>query len=329
VEEALLSEFQRSLVAERGLSRYTVRNYGSDLTGFLNYLGTRGLSAERADRAAIRGFLAQQQARGIARGSLARQASAIRALYRYLAQRGGANLPGAISIPKRERRLPTYLSVDEASRLVETTASREGQPLQQALALRDRALVELLYAAGVRVSEIANLDVGHVELARRRLRVYGKGNKERIALFGAPAEEALQAYLELGRPHLLQNHYTEASSVSWSAAQAGRQAMPTGRQALFVNARGGRLTARSVQRMLSRRGWAAGLTQRVHPHLLRHSFATHLLDGGADLRVVQELLGHASLATTQIYTHVSQAQSQSAYLAEHPTAHPADEPSEG
>jgi len=298
-DTALLESLRRTLKAERDLADNTLRNYVSDLTAFLTYLRSRGLEPDTADKTAVRGFLGQQLERGIARGSLARQASAIRALHRYQAQHGVARGREPISIPKRERRLPTYLSTAEAERLMETRTSTEAGPKQQALSLRDRALAELLYAAGLRVSEAASLDVGQIELAGRRLRVRGKGNKERIALFGEPAEAAIRVYLEEGRPELLGEHRS---------------------QALFLNAAGGRLTPRSIQRGLSRRGIAAGIVQAVHPHLLRHSFATHLLDGGADLRVVQDLLGHASLATTQIYTHVSQAQSQTAYLTVHPRA---------
>ncbi len=297
-DAALLESFRRTLEAERGLSKYTLRNYVSDLAAFLAYLRRRGLDLETADKTAVRGFLGQQQEHGIARGSLARQASAIRVFYRHRALHDEKTL-GPISIPKRERRLPTYLTTAEAERLMVTRTSTESGPRQQALSLRDRAIAELLYAAGPRVSEAARLDLGHVEVAGRRLRVHGKGNKERIALFGEPAEAALRAYLEEGRPVLLGAKHS---------------------QALFLNARGDRLTARSMQRSLSDRGIAAGIVQAVHPHLLRHSFATHLLDGGADLRVVQDLLGHASLATTQIYTHVSQGQSQTAYLRVHPRA---------
>jgi integrase/recombinase XerC len=211
--------------------------------------------------------------------------------------------PKQITIPKRERRLPTYLRNDEAEQLIQAQTSTESREEQRALALRDRAIVELLYGAGLRVSEAAGIEVSQLELGNKRVRVRGKGNKERIALFGEPAQHALRDYLGRARPLLVRDGSAPA---------------------LFVNAKGGRLTARSMQRLLSNRGIAAGIAQKVHPHLLRHTFATHLLDGGADLRVVQELLGHASLATTQIYTHVSQGQSQKAYLATHPRSKAGD-----
>lgn len=313
-DAGLLDHFERTYKAERGLSPYTLRNYLSDLAGFLIHLRKLGLSPSSTDtaqiRASIRRYLGEQQAIGISRGSLARKASAIRAFYRYRKQQGVDTdpkkllEPKQISIPKRERRLPTYLRLDEAERLIDARASTEAYPLQQALALRDLAIVELLYGAGLRVSEATGIELGHLELGNRRVRVRGKGNKERIALFGGPAQAALQAYLENGRPALV-------GAIHES---------PLRSQRLLLNAKGGPLTVRSIQRMLKQRGIAGGITQKVHPHLLRHSYATHLLDGGADLRVVQELLGHASLATTQIYTHVSQGQSQSAYLQVHPRA---------
>jgi integrase/recombinase XerC len=301
----LLNQFKLAYVAERSLSEYTLRNYVQDLTGFLSYLRKIGLEPETADRAAVRGYLAEQQQNGIVRGSLARKASAIRALYRYRKERGLTTSqdarrlsdPKQITIPKRERRLPRYLRNDEAEQLIQAQTSTESREEQRALALRDRAIVELLYGAGLRVSEAAGIEVSQLELGNKRVRVRGKGNKERIALFGEPAQHALRDYLGRARPLLVRDGSAPA---------------------LFVNAKGGRLTARSMQRLLSNRGIAAGIAQKVHPHLLRHTFATHLLDGVADLRVVQELLGHASLATTQIYTHVSQGQSQKAYLATHP-----------
>jgi site-specific recombinase XerD len=192
-----------------------------------------------------------------------------------------------------EKRLPSFLSPQEAKALV------EGPDLSDPSGLRDRAILELVYAAGLRVSEVTGLDVGHISLPEREIRVFGKGRKERIALMGKPAQQALQSYLTGGRLHLCGTGATNA---------------------LFLNRRGQRLSQRSVQALVKRYSTALGLPPSTHTHTLRHSFATHLLDGGADLRVVQELLGHASLSTTQVYTHVTQAQARKVYLAAHPLA---------
>jgi integrase/recombinase XerC len=198
------------------------------------------------------------------------------------------------------------LSVDDAARLVEAPArgparTRRGinEPLAEALARRDAALLELLYATGMRISEAASLTLDRLDLGRRRLRVVGKGSKERELLFGQPAQAAVRGYLASGRPRL---------------AAAGSSPTP----ALFLNARGGGLTARGARMIVDRWVDATGVSPRTSPHTLRHSFATHLLEGGADLRSVQELLGHANLATTQVYTHLSDAALRSAYRSAHP-----------
>jgi len=198
-----------------------------------------------------------------------------------------------VSSPKLEKRLPSFLSSDEVAQLLETpdTTTPQGQ--------RDRAMLEFLYASGLRVSEIVGLDLVSVNIEAREIRVWGKGAKERMVLIGKPAASALDMYLHEGRRQLLGNSRTEA---------------------LFINRYGKRLSKRSLQKAISRYALEAGLDKRVFPHMVRHSFATHLLDGGADLRVVQELLGHANLSTTQIYTHVTQSQARKVYLAAHPRA---------
>jgi site-specific recombinase XerD len=201
--------------------------------------------------------------------------------------------------PKGKRRLPEVLAVPEAQALVNPPMEDDRSPLRAAQDLRDRAILEVLYAGGLRVSELVGLDLADYDARRGELRVLGKGNKERVALLGQPARRALAAYLEAGRPQL---------------------GKPTAARALFLNRFGGRLTARSVQTLLRQYTLRAGLDKRVTPHVLRHTFATHLLDGGADLRVVQELLGHAQLGTTQIYTHVSRSQVRAVYLKAHPLA---------
>jgi integrase/recombinase XerC len=197
--------------------------------------------------------------------------------------------------------LPTFLTIEEMVRLLEAPdlSTPEGQ--------RDRALLELLYASGLRLSELVQLDLGQVNLDTREIRVWGKGAKERVVLMGKPAAEALTTYLSQGRPGLL-----------------GKKKSP----ALFLNRYGGRLTERRVQQVLDKYASKAGIVKKVHPHMLRHTFATHLLDGGADLRVVQELLGHARLSSTEIYTHVTHSQARKVYLSAHPMAKEASNESE-
>jgi len=202
------------------------------------------------------------------------------------------------SSPKLDRRLPSFLTLEEVERLLNApdTSTPQGQ--------RDRALLELLYASGLRVSELANLTLGQINLDTNEIRVWGKGSKERVVLIGEPAAEALRNYLEQNRPKLQGEKRSDA---------------------LFLNRYGQRLVERRVQRILQQYANIAGLKKRVHPHMLRHTFATHLLDGGADLRVVQELLGHARLSSTQIYTHVTKSQARKVYLSAHPMAKKEDD----
>jgi integrase/recombinase XerC len=281
---------------ERNASPYTVRNYTTDLMSFFDFLRGKGLgSLKEVDRNVLRDYLSHLMEQGLVKGSIARKLSAIRSFYRYLEREEilTANPVQKTSSPKLDRRLPSFLTTDEIIRLLETPdiSTPQGQ--------RDRAWLELLYAAGLRVSELVKLDVGQVNLDDREIRVWGKGSKERMVLMGEPAANALIAYLNQGRPELL-----------------GKK----GTGALFLNRYGGRLTERSVQSILQGYADIAAIGKRVHPHMLRHTFATHLLDGGADLRVVQELLGHASLSSTQIYTHVSKSQAKKVYLSAHPMA---------
>jgi integrase/recombinase XerC len=231
----------------------------------------------------------------VVKPSIARKLSAIRSFYRYLSREGilPANPLEKASSPKLDKRLPSFLTVEETVRLLEAPdlSTPPGQ--------RDRALLELLYAAGIRVSELVNLNLEQVNLDASEIRVWGKGSKERVVLIGEPAAQALNTYLSQGRPELLSKKISRA---------------------LFLNRYGERLPARRVQKILARYASLAGIDKRVHPHILRHTFATHLLDGGADLRVVQELLGHAQLSSTQVYTHVSQSQARKIYLSSHPMA---------
>jgi site-specific recombinase XerD len=308
-----LERFLRSLAA-RDVSPHTQRSYAATIDSYLSWLGGRGVDWRTPARGELRAYLASLTT-GHARSSVAQRLAAIRTFHRWAARAGlAAGDPwGAIATPRLPRRLPRVLEVDQVERLLavideELAAVPADGPrgeLGIALALRDRALVEVAYAAGLRVSELAAAELGSLDLARGGIRVLGKGRKEREGLLGRPAVAALRAYLEDGRPVLLDQR---GSSDGPAPAT------------IFLNHRGGPLGVRGLRYRLDRLRRRAGLPDGVSPHTLRHSFATHLLDGGADLRVVQELLGHESLATTQTYTHVSPVRLRSAYLGAHPRA---------
>ncbi len=292
-----LAGFLRYLDAERSASPYTLDNYGREVGEFLGFLVRQGVQhCEEVERDTLRSYLAWLASRGYARGSMARRVAEVRSFGRYLQREGwaGRNPFLWLRAPKQARRLPDVLSV------AETVALLSQPDVRTPRGLRDRTVLEVLYAGGLRVSELVGLDLGSLDVEHGEVRVLGKGNKERLALLGEPARHWLRAYLAEGRPRLV--------SSSWPG------------EALFVNRRGGRLTVRSIQLLLHHYTIAAGLDKRVTPHVLRHTFATHLLDGGADLRVVQELLGHAQLSTTQVYTHVSRSQVRAVYLRAHPRA---------
>jgi len=290
------------LQAERNASPYTVRNYTTDLIGsknikgFFSFLAERGIkSLDEVDRIALRDYMAYLMEQGVVKASIARKLSAIRSFYRYLLREEVLTASPAekTSTPKLDKRLPSFLTIQEMGRLLESPdiAKPQGK--------RDRAFIELFYASGLRVSELVQLNMEQIDLDAREIRVIGKGSKERMVLMGKPAAEALNVYIKHSRPELM-----------------GRRSS----SALFLNRYGGRLTERMVQIILAKYARAAGISKKVHPHKLRHTFATHMLDGGADLRVVQELLGHADLSSTQIYTHVTKTQAKKVYLAAHPLA---------
>ena len=327
-EQGHLQEYRDHLRGERSLSEYTVRNYLNDLDPFFQFVEEQGIeSLADVDRGFLRRYVAWlmsmrsidtgrgQTKRGHDRGSVTRSLAALRSYFRYLVRKGvvppspiwkkGSRQSRAL-IPKAEKTLPRIMGKEEVEDLLTTPDDPEtkGKPKAQAMQLRDRAILEVLYATGLRVSELSGLDMKDVDMVRRRVRTVGKGSKEREVVFGRPAQEALERYLNDGRPKL-----------------GGRRT-----DALFLNKSGGRLTKRSVQEMVKKYSMQSTDT-KVHPHMLRHTFATHMLDGGADLRIVQELLGHSSPATTQIYTHVSLAQSRKEYLKAHPRAK-ADEATE-
>jgi integrase/recombinase XerC len=294
--QKIFDRYIQYLEAERNASPYTVRNYRADLADFFKFLKAKELTLlNEVDRHVLRDYLSHLVEVGIAKASIARKLSAIRSFYRYLVREEiiSENPIEQVSSPKLDKRLPSFLTREEMEKLL-------GAPdLSTPLGQRDRALLELLYASGLRVSELASLTPEQIDLNSNEIRVWGKGSKERMVLMGEPAAAALKSYLKEGRTKLL-----------------GKKRS----QALFLNRYGQRLPARSVQRLLEGHAKKAGIGKRVHPHMLRHTFATHMLDGGADLRVVQELLGHARLTSTQIYTHVTKGQARKVYLSAHPLA---------
>ena len=280
-------------VSAARLAPRTVEAYRRDLADLTAFLD--GASPAGATTAQLETYVAQMRADGLAATTIARRIAAVRSFFRHLQLIGARddNPGAALELPRRRRALPKTLSPGEVERLIE--AANGVTPRQ----LRDQALVELLYGAGLRVSEAVGLERGAVDLEERYVRVIGKGNKERIVPLGRPAVDALVRYSSRGRPYLDKRH----------------------RQELFLNAQGGALTRAGAFLILRKLAEKAGLEPgRVHPHLLRHSFATHLLEGGADLRSVQEMLGHADLATTELYTHVSDRRRKELYFRAHPHA---------
>jgi len=311
-----LSAFLASLAA-RDTSLHTQRSYAATIRGYLDWLAARGVDWRSPGRGDLRSYLAVL-GMGRARSSTAQRLAGIRSFHRFAAREGLApgDPWGAIATPRLPRRLPRVLEVEEVERLLAAVdadtpeAGRSGgdrSALSTAIAARDRAIVETAYAAGLRISELAAADLAALDLRRGEIRVLGKGRKERIGLLGRPARQALGEYLDDARPVL----------VGRRAAASRDSADPT---AVFLNHRGEPLGVRGLRFRLDLLRSRAGLPVGVSPHTLRHSFATHLLEGGADLRVVQELLGHESLATTQVYTHVSPARLRAAYQGAHPRA---------
>jgi integrase/recombinase XerD len=298
-----VDRFLSYLVAERGLSDHTVAAYRRDLRRYAAFLASRGVARPQdVDPAVVRSFVASVSAsthgpdgEAYKATSVARALSAVRSFHRFLLREGVVERDPTVEVvrPRLPRGLPHPLGVDEIGRLLE--APDPSTPV----GLRDRAILEVLYGAGLRVSELTGLDVDDLDLPGGALRVLGKGGKEREVPIGRHARDALESYLTRARPIL---------------------AGPRTRGAVFLNTRGGRLTRQSCARLLATHAAAAAVGRRVSPHDLRHSFATHLLEGGADVRVVQELLGHASVATTQIYTLVTKEHLREVYLTAHPRA---------
>ena len=321
-----LKAFLRFLALNRNVSPHTVRAYDSDLSQFIAYVAAeadvkrRDLVPEALDRQAIRGFLAQLHGEGQSRSTAARKLAAIRTFLRYLRREGliASDPGGLIATPKREVRMPAYLSESEMTRMLE--APDDEQPLGR----RDHAILELFYASGLRLSELAGLDLEDVNLAGRMVRVLGKGGKQRLVPFNGASATAIRAWLQ-DRERLVRHGVADVRVPGSRGRDQRGHASRGRREPLFVNYRGGRLTVRSIDRLVRK---YAAVTERdgVSPHALRHSFATHLLQRGADLRTIQELLGHSRLSTTQRYTHVNAAQLLDVYRRAHPRASRAEAP---
>lgn len=291
-----VAAFLRYLAVERGASAHTLRSYRTDFDQFVTFLARRGvMRLGDVDSRMVRAYLSWLHARELGRTTIARKLAALRSGFRFLVRRGllPRNPIREVGTPRLPKRLPSFLPVDEVWGLLESPAPDTVQ------GKRDRAILEVLYATGLRVAELCGLDLADLDRFQGTARVVGKGNKERIVLIGDQALRTLDVYLAV---------------------------RPSGEGSLFQNLRGGRLTVRSVHRIV--RAWArrAGIARPVTPHTLRHTFATHMLDQGADLRLIQDLLGHSRLSTTQRYTHVSADRLMRVYDAAHPRAHPATGP---
>ncbi len=294
-----MEDFLHHLTVERNLSPNTVEAYSKDLQDFLDFLvgkeGYEEVDVGQIDNLMIRGYLAQLLQDGYSRKTIARKLSSLRAFFKFLCIRDiiESNPAVQVSTPKQPKKLPNFLHIEEMERLIEGVSSPDP------LGLRDRAIFELLYATGIRVSELVGMNVGDIDWGFKYIKVFGKGRKERVVPVGHKALDALENYIDNGRPNLLEDPLEKA---------------------LFLNRFGTRLTARSVRRIIDKYIQQMAVTQKVTPHVFRHSFATHLLDRGADLRAVQELLGHANISSTQIYTHISQKQLKKVYDQAHPRA---------
>ena len=304
--KALIGKFLEHLRVETNASVHTLRSYATDLEQFRSFLLSKDfsideksgdVSVEKIDHLAIRAYLSHLY-RGHKKSSLARKLAAQRSFFRYLVEEGflAQNPAEIVATPKQEKPLPTFLPVDEVFSLLETPDR------STTWGARDRAILETLYSCGIRVSELTGLSEGDVDFSLGILKVYGKGRKERIVPIGEKALAAIREYLP------------QRDRILGSLGHKGRGSP------LFINPRGGRLTSRSVARILHKYILKCGLLRKVSPHALRHSFATHLLDAGADLRAIQELLGHVSLSTTQRYTHVSVDKLMEVYDRAHPRA---------
>jgi len=288
-----LDDFLDQLRYERNASSHTIAGYRRDLSQFISYLDTRRIALRHADNLLIRGFMAELHERRLKKSSLARKLAAVRSFYKYAVKCGWLpeNPASVVATPKQDQRVPSFLTEEEMAGFLDMP------PSEKPLDLRDKAALELLYATGIRVSELVGINLEDVHLGDRLVRVRGKGKKERIVPFGAIARDRLKSYLT-ARPEL-----------------TGER---SGEYALFLNYKGGRITTRSVERIVDKYIRQTAVRRKISPHSLRHSFASHLLSRGADLRVIQELLGHESLATTQKYTHLDLGHLMDVYRKSHP-----------
>lgn len=298
MDERLIDEFLGHLAIERGASSNTTSAYRGDLRAYLAHLAERGVDPLTATRDDVTSFVAALQERGMAPSTVERKAAAVKSFHAFLVREGlTSNHPTlTMPLPKVPQRLPDVVSIDDVSRLL-------AQPFPAGpVGYRDRAILEVLYGCGLRVSELTGLDVVDIDLDHGFLRVFGKGSKERLVPVAGAAEAALREYLVHGRPYLRAKKATAHQDAS----------------ALFLNVRGGRLTRQAVFGTVRTYGQRVGLS--LHPHTLRHSYATHMLQGGADLRALQEMLGHSDISTTQVYTHVDRTHVREEYLTTHPRA---------
>lgn len=315
-KRGLIHQFIHYLSVEKNASPHTCRCYRRDLEGFEDFLKstgmvltpTGGVEIEKVDRIAIRKYLSFLHRKN-KKSSIARKISTLRSFFKYLVREQivPSNPAKSVSTPKIEKTLPTTLTVDEAFRLMESpkSISKKSSEGAKEKGLRDRAILELLYSSGLRVSELVGLNSNQLDQDLGIVKVMGKGRKERIVPVGVKAIEVLKAYLEERR-------------MLKGLPPARRAAGPEGEEPIFVNSLGGRLTARSVGRLVKKYSRHSGIFRKVSPHSLRHTFATHLLDAGADIREIQEMLGHSSLSTTQRYTHVSMGKLMEVYDKAHP-----------
>ncbi|MFA5034790.1 MAG: tyrosine recombinase XerC [Candidatus Margulisiibacteriota bacterium] len=281
--------YTNHLKTERNYSPHTISNYKRDLVFLTGFFKER-----KVNRLTAREYLVQLEKNGFSKRSIARKLSAARSFFRFLMREKMAEVNPFDNLltPKIPKKLPNFLYPEEMARLLKA-------PKSDPLGRRDLAILEILYSSGIRVTELASLSLNELDLAEGEIRVFGKGSKERIVLFGSHAVSAVKDYLKTARPELLADKKSAA---------------------VFIGRRGTRLTTRQIERLIKYYAKKAGIVKKVTPHTLRHSFATHLLDGGADLRMVQELLGHVSLSTTQVYTHVTKERLKKVYESSHPRA---------
>ena len=302
--KSYLVTYSEYLLRYRGLSDATVRTYAQDLNTFVEFLSMTKINKfDDVDRRTVRRFLAFLVDSAYKRSSISRKLSVLRGFYRWLVSEEISTVDPVPrrSTMKKENRLPRFLSHEEISRLIDSPKSGASS---ESLVNRDVALFELIYAAGLRVSEVNSIDIGDIDLDSKTLRIVGKGDKERISLIGTSAALALGKYVNADRAKVKNADLIDA---------------------LFLSSRGSRLSVRSIQSIVKKHSRSAGLGSEVHTHTLRHSFATHLINGGADLRIVQDLLGHSSPVTTQIYTHVTGVESRKSYQDAHPLAQESEE----